>query len=160
MQKGEAGMVNSSQPANRIPVQFNHVGFTVARHILRGEERERLTRFFEDVFGFVERKQPAEKGEMLVMMAGGVEQFLILFGHDEPTRANPPLDHFGLTVGSLDELKELLSRAKAFQAKYGTIKIVDYAVIERHDVTPHKLHKFYTMFGAPAPLEVQYFEML
>ena len=95
----------------------------------------------------------------LVMMAGAVDQFVVLFGHDHPATANIERDHFGLNVNSLAELQELLGRAKVFARTNPDVEITDYAVSEpRVDVLPHKLHRFYVRFVTPCPLEVQYYE--
>ncbi len=141
-----------------ISVQFNHVGFTVPRDQLSGNNLRRVIRFFSEVFGFKEREKYTKDGEMLVMMAGGVDQFIVFFGHDAPTQANPPLDHFGMRVNSLSELKELASRARTYLATDDGLEFEDYSVSDMADVFPHRLHKFYVRLGTPFQLEVQYYE--
>jgi len=144
-----------------IPIRFSHVAFTVSRDMLSGANLQRVIRFFSEVFGFIERPQYTKDGEMLVMMAGTVDQFVVLFGHDTPATANIERDHFGINVNSLAELQEFLRRAKVFARSNPDVEITDYAVSEpRVDVLPHKLHRFYVRFVTPCPLEVQYYEKI
>lgn len=144
-----------------IPIRFSHVAFTVSRELLSGANLQRVICFFSEVFGFSERPQYTKDGAMLVMMAGAVDQFVVLFGHDHPATANIERDHFGINVNSLAELQELLGRAKVFARTNPDVEITDYAVSEpRVDVLPHKLHRFYVRFVTPCPLEVQYYERI
>jgi hypothetical protein len=157
MQAGQTAIAATAS----IPIRFSHVAFTVPREVLTGAYRQRVTSFFSEVFGFVERPQYTKDGQMLVMMAGAVDQFVVLFGHDNPTRANPPQDHFGINVETLEALQQLLARAKAFQQSNQDVSIDDYSVTaDRMDVAPHRLHRFYVQFGTPCPLEVQYYEKI
>ena len=39
----------------------------------------------------LERAEYTKDGELLILMAGGPDQFIVLFGHDQPTTANPPV---------------------------------------------------------------------
>jgi catechol 2,3-dioxygenase-like lactoylglutathione lyase family enzyme len=146
-----------------IPIRFSHVAFTVPRAAMSGENLKRTIAFFSEVFGFLERPQYTKDGEMLVMMAGAVDQFVVLFGHDNPATANKDRDHFGINVDSLAELQELLARSKKFAAAHpeADVEITDYCVTDpRVDVLPHKLHRFYVRFVTPCPLEVQYYERI
>lgn len=149
-------MIGTTAPA----VRFNHVGFTVPRELLRAGRRADVTAFFRDVFGFEERTEYAEDGGLLVLMAGGVDQFVVLFGHDAPTTANPPLDHFGMAVATKEDLLALRDRARDFGAGRDDVEIEDYSVTEMTDVVHHNLHKFYVRFGTPFTIEVQHYEML
>jgi hypothetical protein len=145
----------------KIPVRFNHIGFTVPREALSDANRPDLVDFYGSVFGFVERSEYTKEGELLVLMAGAIDQFLVFFGHDSPVAANPPLDHFGMAVGSEEELLTLLDRVNAYkESRPGTVEATDHQITDQDDVVPHKLHKFYVKFGTPFTLEVQYYEML
>ena len=157
----KAGSAAPGAASPAIPIRFSHVAFTVSRDLLSGATLQRVIRFFSEVFGFSERPQYTKDGAMLVMMAGAVDQFVVLFGHDHPATANIERDHFGINVNSLAELQELLARAKVFARTNPDVEITDYAVSEpRVDVLPHKLHRFYVRFATPCPLEVQYYERI
>ena len=144
-----------------IPIRFSHVAFTVSKDILSGDNLKRVIRFFSEVFGFIERPQYTKDGAMLVMMAGAVDQFVVLFGHDTPATANIERDHFGINVNSLADLQEFLRRSKEFARTNPDVEITNYTVTEpRVDVLPHKLHRFYVRFATPSPLEVQYYERI
>jgi catechol 2,3-dioxygenase-like lactoylglutathione lyase family enzyme len=140
--------------------RFNHVGFTVPRDALRGARLARAVAFFTEVLGWTERKELTVEGQRLVLMAHGLDQFVAVFGHDAPTAANPPIDHFGMAVPSLAELQALLARARAFQARDADLEVQDYAVSDFRDVRPYRLHKFYVRYLLPFSFEVQYYEML
>jgi len=147
--------------APAIPIRFSHVAFTVSKETLSGANLQRVIRYFSEVFGFIERPQYTKDAAMLVMMAGAVDQFVVLFGHDTPATANIERDHFGINVNSLAELQEFLRRSKEFAKTNPDVEITDYSVSEpRVDVLPHKLHRFYVRFATPCPLEVQYYERI
>ena len=68
-----------------------------------------------EVFGWTEGDNSTEQGNPLILYTGEMRQFLYLLpGSGEFLRA-PRLDHFGLEVGSPDELVEILERAKEYQ---------------------------------------------
>ena len=83
-----------------------------------------------------------------------LDQFVFLIADEEPMRA-PRLDHFGLAVDSIEQLHEVLNRAKALAESDDRIDIIDYEV-EDHGVL--KLHSFYVGYLLPMMVEVQYFE--
>jgi hypothetical protein len=141
-----------------VPVQFNHVGFTVDAETLRGDNLERLRSFFEEVFGFTERAQYTREGEVLIMMAGGVDQFVIFFAHDTPSTGNPHTDHFGMRVETRAELDELFRRALDFRDRWGGVELSDLETRGFDDVVSYDLHRFYVRCGTPFSLEAQYYE--
>jgi hypothetical protein len=143
-----------------IPVQFNHIGFSVARDSLEGKGLDQIRTFFSEVFGFIEREEFTKERDLLVLMAGGVDQFVVFMGHDQPTVANPPMDHFGMRVKSLDDLKTILAKAQAFKDRTPDVELTEYEIVPMNDVVPHNLHRYYMRYGTPFTLEVQYYEML
>ena len=143
-----------------IPVQFNHIAFSVARDDLEGQKLEQVRAFFAEVFGFVEREEFTKERDLLVLMAGGVDQFVVFMGHDQPTVANPPMDHFGMRVKSLEDLKAILGKARAFKDRIPDMELSEYEVVPMHDVVPHNLHRYYVRYATPFTLEVQFYEML
>jgi len=149
--------MTSNQPQRP---RFNHVGFSVDRSLLNPDGRKRIVDFFSSCFGFEERAEYTKDGELLILMAGGPDQFIVLFGHDQPTTANPPTDHFGMACNSLDELQQYLGNVRSFAAADGTIEFDDYEVSTLADVRPYRLHKFYVRVATPFAFEVQYYEWL
>lgn len=140
--------------------QFNHVGFTIPREELTADGRKRIVDFFGSCFGFQERPEYTQDRELLILMAGGPDQFIVLFGHDQPTRSNPPTDHFGMACNSLEELQAYLGKVREFAAADGSIEFDDYEVVTLEDVRPYRLHRFYVRLATPFAFEVQYYEWL
>ena len=66
------------------------------------------------------------------------------------------LDHFGMSVDSLDELMIVLDRARAEAADDDRVEIIEHQV-EDHGVL--QLHNFYVKFLLPLWVEVQFFEI-
>ena len=140
--------------------RFNHVGFTVDRNLLNPDGRKRIVDFFATCFGFEERPEYTKDGELLILMAGGPDQFIVLFGNDQPTAANPPTDHFGMACNSLEELQGYLANVRSFVAADSSIEFEDYEAVTLEDVRPYRLHRFYVRVGTPLTFEVQYYEWL
>jgi hypothetical protein len=89
------------------------------------------------------------------MQAYSYEQFVFLIA-DEPAMACPRLDHFGMSVGSMEELDEVLARAKAFREHDDRVDLIDKKSEDQHGVL--LLHSFYVRYLLPMMVEVQYFE--
>jgi hypothetical protein len=140
--------------------RFNHVGFTVDAGLLDEAGRKRIVDFFATCFGFAERAEYTKDREMLVLMLGGPDQFIIFFGHEQPTSANPPTDHFGMVCSSLEELKGYLEKVRSFAAADPAIEFEDYEIVLLDDERPYRLHRFYVRLATPSTLEVQYYEWL
>lgn len=141
-------------------VTFNHLGLTVPRATLEEPVLSEIIDFFDEVFSWKAREGITKAGQQLVLMAGKVEQFVVLFGHDQPTAANPPLDHFGMRVENLEHLLELCKRAEAYKARDARLEWEDYSTSEFRDERPYRLHKFYVRYHLPLTFEVQYYEYL
>jgi hypothetical protein len=141
-------------------VTFNHLGVTVPRSTIEEPTLGKLIGFFDDVFGWKPREGIMRPGHQIVMKAGGLDQFVVFFGHDKPTTANPPLDHFGMRVETLEELLAMNERAKDFAAKDPDLEWEDYSNKEFDDEAHYRLHKFYVRYHMPLQLEVQYYEWL
>src|ERR671920_2527633 len=103
----------STKPEFTKPPRFNHVAMSVPADLLDDEHRKLICEFYGDVFGWDELPTMTEDRKRLVLSAYRYDQFVFLIA-DEPHMTAPRLDHFGMGVSSLDELDELLARAKAF----------------------------------------------
>ena len=137
------------------PPRFNHVAMSVPADLLGEEGRREILAFWGEVFGFEELPSETRDREVLVLQAYDWEQFVFLIAEDEPMRC-PRLDHFGMSVGSLDELQAFLDRAKAFAERDDRVDIIDHKAEDHGDALT--LHSFYVRFLLPMMIEVQYFD--
>lgn len=134
--------------------RFNHVAMSMPADALGETGRKEIVEFYREVFGWEEMPTMTEDRHRLVLQAYSYEQFVFLIA-DEPHMSCPGLDHFGMSVGTSEELDEFLGRAKAFAAHDDRVEIIDRKV-EDHGVL--KLHSFYVRYLLPLMVEVQYFE--
>ena len=132
--------------------QFNHVAMSMPADALDEEGRTAICDFYGEVFGWEELPTQTLDRKRLVLSAHTYEQFVFLIADDQPIAA-PRLDHFGLSVGSLDELNAAHARAVAYRSRDERVDIIDPAV-EDHQVL--KLHNFYVGYLLPLMVEVQY----
>ena len=104
--------------------RLNHVVMTMPPESLDERGRAEIKDFYGEVFGWTEGDNSGESGNPLIMMTGEFMQFVYLLPGD-PALACPTLDHFGLQVSSVDEIEEIVAKAKAWQAKDDRVKIID-----------------------------------
>jgi hypothetical protein len=134
--------------------RFNHVAMSVPADLLDERGRADILDFWGGVFGFQELPTETEDRRKLVLSAYDVEQFVFLIAEDDPMRC-PRLDHFGMSVGTLEELEAFHAKAKAYAERDDRVDLVEQDV-EDHDVV--KIHNFYVRFLLPMMIEVQHFE--
>ena len=134
--------------------RFNHVAMTVDRDLLDGDRRADLLRFCGDVFGWEELPMLTTDRKRLVLSAWHHEQFVFLHGSEEPMRCTPE-DHFGLSVGSLEELEEMRAKALAYAEEDDRVTVTTQSL---EDYGALKLHSFYVTYLLPLTVEVQHFE--
>ncbi len=135
--------------------RFNHVAMSVPADLLDAEGRAAILDFWGSVFGFEELPTETEDRRKLVLQAYDWEQFVFLIADDEPM-ACPRLDHFGMSVGSLEELEAFHAKAKAYAEQDDRVEIIEQHVDEHAGVL--SLHSFYVRFLLPMMIEIQYFE--
>ena len=138
------------------PTRFNHVAMSMPADALDEQGRADIVRFYSEVFGWQEHPTMTEDRTRLVMGVHSYDQFVFLIAEDEPMRA-ARLDHFGLSVDTVDQLHTVLDRAKAFAETDDRVRIIDYDV-EDHGVL--KLHNCYVGYLLPMMVEVQCFELV
>lgn len=138
----------------RGPTRFNHVAMSMPADALDEQGRADITAFYSEVFGWEEHPTMTEDRTRLVMGVHSYDQFVFLIADDTPMQA-PRLDHFGLSVDTVDQLREVLGRAKAYAERDDRVDIIDYDV---EDHGPLKLHNFYVGYLLPMMVEVQCFE--
>jgi hypothetical protein len=137
----------------RMP-RLNHVAMSVPADLLDEAGRADLLGFYEEVFGWTEMPTLTEDRKRLVLRAYSNEQFVFLVADPEPMRC-PGADHFGMSVGTPEELDEILARARKFAERDPRVEIVDRQL---EDYKVLKLHSFYVRYRLPLMIEVQCYE--
>ncbi len=142
--------------AKRRPV-INHVAISVDAEVLDDSGRADLVDFFGEVFGWVEGDNSTEQGNPLILYTGELRQYLYLLPAADDFLRAPRLDHFGLEVGSVDELVAILDRAKAYRRKDDRVTIIDRAEMVTHgSVSDFTLTNAYIGFLIPLLIELQH----
>lgn len=145
-------------PSFTKPPRMNHVAMSVAPEELDAEGRAALIAFYGDVFGLEEYEDLTEDRRRLVFRAHSHEQFVFLIAEEQPMTA-PRLDHFGLSVATLDDFKEVARRAAAWKAKEPDLVDLIEPTYEEY-VGALRLHSFYVRYRLPLMVETQHFEYL
>lgn len=145
-------------PAFSKPPRLNHVAMSVPADALDDDGRAALCAFYGDVFGLEEYAELTEDRKRLVLRAHSHEQFVFLIAEDEPMTA-PRLDHFGLSVATLDEFDEVARRAAAWKAKEPDDVDLIEPTFEEY-VGALRLHSFYVRYRLPLMVETQHFQYL
>src|SRR5438874_6519132 len=111
-------------PADKRHPRFNHVAMSLPADALDEHGRADIVAFYQEVFGWDEVTQMTEDRKRLVLSAYRFGQFVFLTG-DEPHMTGPRMDHFGLEVDTMEELEEMLGRAKAYKEKDDRVDLID-----------------------------------
>ena len=148
-------MTDTAAAAKRRQPRFNHVAMSMAPDSLDDAGRKAIVDFYREVFGWDELPTLTEDRRRLVLSAYRYDQFVFLIADDAPMSC-PRMDHFGMSVGSEDELDELLARVKAYAEGDDRVDLVDKQV-EDHGVL--KIKSFYVRYLLPMMIEVQFFEL-
>ena len=96
----------------------------------------------------------SQPGERLVLRAWDNEQFVFLVADPDPMRC-PEGDHFGMSVGTPEELRGMLERARKYRERDPRVEIDELKV---DDFKVLKLHAFYVRYRLPLRVEVQCYE--
>lgn len=135
--------------------RFNHVAMSLPADALDERGRSDIVAFYEDVFGWEELPQLTEDRKRLVLMAYRYGQFVFLIA-DEPHMTGPRMDHFGMQVDTIEELDEMLERARAYREKDDRVDVIDKSA-ENHG--PLTITSFYVGYLLPMMVEVQHFQI-
>ncbi len=145
-------------PAFSAPPRINHVALSLPAEELDAEGRAAILAFYGDVFGLEEYEDLTEDGKRLVLRAHTHEQFVFLVAEDEPMTA-PRMDHFGLSVASLDDFEEVARRAAAWRDREpDDVDLIEPTWEEFAGVL--RLHSFYVRYRLPLMVETQHFQVL
>jgi hypothetical protein len=140
------------------PPRFNHVAISVDPAILDDAGRVTFLDFFGDVFGWTEGDNSGESGNPLILYTGSPAQFLYLLPAD-PYLVSPRLDHFGLEVSTLDELHQIVGRARSYQQRDDRVEIIDvHARTTRGTTHDYVLTSAYLGFLLPMMIELQHLQ--
>jgi hypothetical protein len=136
--------------------RLNHVAITVDPALLDDPGRSTFLDFFGEVFGWTEGDNSTESGNPLILYTGAPLQFLYLLPGD-PYLVAPSLDHFGLSVASVDELRSIVERARAYQQRDERVRIIDITARTTHGPTAdYTLTSAYIGFLLPLMIELQH----
>ena len=135
--------------------RLNHVAMSMPADALDAEGRAAITKFYGDVFGWMEYDMLTEDRRRLVMRVHSDEQFVFLIADDSPMSA-PRMDHFGMSVGTLDEFESLYELVKGKAADDPEVDVVPRDVDKYEGYL--NLHNFYVRYKLPLTVEVQHFE--
>ena len=134
--------------------RFNHVAMSLPADLLDEKNRGDICRFWSDVFGFDEIEVMTEDRRRLILSCVHWDQFIFLVADGDPMRC-PRLDHFGFSVGSLDELQGVQDRAAAFRRHDNRVDLID---LHEDDQDVVKIHSVYVRYLLPMMCEVQWWE--
>jgi hypothetical protein len=134
--------------------RFNHVAMSMPSDLLGEDSRRDICRFFDEVLGFEEIGVMTEDRRRLILSCVHWDQFIFLISEEDPMRC-PRMGHFGLAVGSLDELKGIQERAEAFRETDERLDLIDLHVDDQQVV---KIHSLYVKYILPMMCEFQYWE--
>ena len=142
----------------RFPPRLNHVAMSMARDSLDDRGRADILTFYGEVFGWVEGDNTGEEGNPLILYTGAPAEFVYLLPSDEPLSA-PHLDHFGLQVSTIDELHDIVRKAKDCQGRDERVRVIDVHARTTHGPTrDYTLTSAYVGFVLPLMVEVQHIE--
>ena len=137
---------------------LNHVAISMDPAVLDDNGRTELLAFYGDVFGWTEGDNTGEAGNPLILYTGAFGQFVYLLPAEPPLSA-PPLDHFGMQVDTIDQLREIVDRAKAYAEGDERVRVIDIHARTTHGPThDYTLTSAYIGFKLPLMIELQHLE--
>jgi hypothetical protein len=135
--------------------RINHVALSVPADLLDAKHREEIVGFYGEVFGWEEHATETVDRTKLVLRVHSNEQFVFLVAESEPMRC-APLDHFGISVGTVDELDETYAAARSIAARDDRVRLVEKSAEDFGGALV--LTSFYVGFLLPMMIEVQHFD--
>jgi hypothetical protein len=136
---------------------INHLAISVDAAVMDTAGRAALVDFFGEVFGWVEGDNSTETGDPLILYTGEMRQYLYLLPATDHFLRAPHLDHIGLEVRSVEELADIVDRARRFQRKDDRVTVIDIDVMVTHGtVSDFTLTHAYVGFLIPLLVELQH----
>lgn len=136
--------------------RFNHVAMSVPAELLEESPRHDICRFWGEVFGFTEMPTMTIDRKRMILSCVHWDQFIFLIAQDDPMRC-PRMDHFGLAVGSVDELMGVQERTLAFKERDSRVDLVELHVDDQGAI---KIHSLYVGYLLPMMCELQWWEFV
>ncbi|HXW35059.1 MAG TPA: hypothetical protein VEJ87_10815 [Acidimicrobiales bacterium] len=136
--------------------RFNHVAMSVPSDLLDEGSRNDICRFYREVLGFEEMPMMTVDRRRLILSCVHWDQFIFLIS-DEVPMSCPRMDHFGLAVGSREELVGVQNRAEAFHSSDDRVDLIPLHV---DDQGPIKIHSLYLKYILPMMCELQWWEFI
>jgi hypothetical protein len=134
--------------------RFNHIAMSVPADLLDERGRQELCDFYSEVFGWAELPTETVDRRKLVFGVHTIEQFVFLIADESPMTA-PRLDHYGLSVGTEEELDDVLAKAKAYQTRDDRVDVIDKKT-EDHGMLA--ITSIYVGYLLPMMVEIQYWD--
>lgn len=134
--------------------RFNHVAMSVPADLLGEQGRKELVDFYGEVFGWQELPTETVDREKLVFGVHTIEQFVFLIA-DDPPMTCPRLDHYGLSVGTEEELDAVLAAARRYQEHDDRVDIVDKKT-DDHGMLA--ITSIYVRYLLPMMVEIQWWD--
>jgi hypothetical protein len=147
-------MTDATETKKRDP-RFNHVAMSLPADALDEKGRGEIADFYREVFGWEELPQMTLDRERLVLMAYRYGQFVFLIA-DDPPMSGPRMDHFGMQVDTMEELDDMLTRARAYAEKDERVDLVEKSA---ETYGPLTITSFYVGYLLPMMVEVQHFQL-
>lgn len=134
--------------------RFNHVAMSVPADLLDEKNRDDICRFWHAVLGFDPMPTMTIDRRRLILSCVHWDQFIFLIADDDPMQC-PRMDHFGLSVGSLEELQGVQERAEAFRTEDDRVDLIDLHMDDQGQI---KIHSLYVKYLLPMMCELQWWE--
>jgi catechol 2,3-dioxygenase-like lactoylglutathione lyase family enzyme len=136
--------------------RLNHVAIRVDPALLDERGRAEILDFYGDVFGWTEGDNTGERNDPLIMYTGTFGQFVYLAKGDPDSGASA-VEHFGLQVATLDELEEIVERARARAVTDDRVRVTDvHARTTRGPAVDYTLTSAYIGYVLPFTVELQH----
>jgi len=123
--------------------------------LLDEPNRKDICAFWEEVFGFSEMPTMTVDKQRLILSCVHWDQFIFLIADDQPMRC-PRMDHFGLSVGTYEEIQAVEERAKAYRERDPRVDLIE---LHEDDQGRIKIHSLYVRYLLPMMCEIQWWDI-
>jgi hypothetical protein len=138
--------------------RLNHVAISMNPKLLDDRGRAEILDFYGDVFGWTQGDNTGEEGNPLILYTGSFGQFVYLLPGD-PYLTAPAMDHFGLQVATVKQLKAIVERARMWRAQDERVTVIDvHSRTTLGPITDYTLTSAYIGFVMPLLIELQHLE--
>lgn len=143
---------------------INHVAMSVPSAELTDATRADIVAFYSEVFGWVHYTEHGEPGNPLILGMTDPMQFVYIHPEEAGTGLTAPrMDHYGVQVGTEEELDLVLDRARRYQEKDDRVEIIEKDVTQYGGAEAEaagvkvELVNCYFRYVLPLAVEVQHF---